>query len=87
MTRAEAIDRKAKLEAKLHELEDQLMETDASSESMSSGGGSKSYSNRSVAEIERKIRYVKREIARLGALLAGRPAPGGIQTIYARFDA
>jgi uncharacterized small protein (DUF1192 family) len=54
---------------------------------MSSGGGSKSYSNRSVAEIERKIRYVKREIARLGALLAGRPAPGGIQTIYARFDA
>jgi hypothetical protein len=40
-----------------------------------------------VAEIERKIRYVKRELARIGAFLSGRTAPGGIQTIYARFDA
>jgi hypothetical protein len=39
-----------------------------------------------VAELERKIRYCKREIARLSAMLAGRPF-GGIQTIYARFDA
>ena len=86
MTREAAITRKGELEARLHKLEDQLLQVDASSASISSGGGSKSYSNRSVAELERKIRYCKREIVRLAAMLAGRPS-GGIQTIYARFDA
>lgn len=86
VTREEAQNRKAQLEARLHRLEDQLLETDASSASISSGSGSKSYSNRSVAELERKIRYCKREIAKLGDMLAGRGS-GGIKTIYARFDA
>ena len=87
MTREQATERKAKLEARLFELEDQLVKADVSQATLSSGTGSKSYSNRSVADIERKIRYVKREIARLNALLTGRPSPGSIQTVYARFDA
>jgi len=86
MTREEAQQRIKTLEARRQALVDQLTETDAASASVSSGSGSKSYSNRSVAEIERKIRYCSREIARLSAMLAGRPS-GGIQTIYARFDA
>lgn len=87
MTREEAIERKRTLETRLHELEDQLLQVDAASASVSSGAGSESYSNRSVAELERKIRFCKREIARLSAALEGRPSPGSIQTIYARFDA
>lgn len=86
MNRAEAQTRKAELEAKLHRLEDQLLETDAASASVSSGSGSKSYSNRSASEIERKIRYCKRQIAKLGDMLAGRSS-GGIKTIYAEFNA
>ena len=86
MTRAEAQKRRGDLELRLQKLEDQLLETDTSSASISAGGGSKSFSNRSVAELERKIRYCKREIARLDGLLAGQH-PGGIKTIYARFDA
>ena len=86
MTREQAQSRKAYFEARLEKLEAQLLETDASSASISSGGGAKSYSNRAVAEIERKIRYCKREIAKLGDMLAGLPS-GGIKTIYARFDA
>ena len=86
MTRAEAQKRRGELKLRLQKLEDQLLETDTSSASISAGGGSKSFSNRSVAELERKIRYCKREIARLDAKLAGRQS-GGIKTIYARFDA
>ena len=86
MTRAEAQKRRDELKLRLQRLEDQLLETDTSSASISAGGGSKSFSNRSVAELERKIRYCKREIARLDGLLAGRSS-GGVKTIYARFDA
>lgn len=86
MTRAEAQTRKAELEAKLHRLEGQLLETDAASATLSTGDGSNSYTNRSVDDIKKKITYCKREIAKLGDMLAGRSS-GGIKTIYARFDA
>ncbi len=75
-----------KLEARREALVDQLTEVDAASASVSSGSGSKSYSNRSVSDIKAKIRFCDREIAKLAAVLGLRPAPGGIKTIYARFD-
>ena len=87
MTRETLEQRKQTLEARLEALVDQLTEADTSSASVSSGAGSKSYSNRSVAELERKIRVCRREIARIDAKLGQRPSPGGIRTIYARFDA
>ena len=80
MTRAEAQQRKRKLEAQLERLEDQLLSV------LSTGDGSNSYTNRSVDDIKKKIVYCKREIAKLDGLLAGRPS-GGIQTIYAEFNA
>jgi uncharacterized small protein (DUF1192 family) len=87
MTREALEQRKLTLEARLEALVDQLTEADASQATVSSGAGSKSYSNRSVAELERKIRVCRREIARIDAKLGLRPSPGGIRTIYARFDA
>jgi len=75
------------LETRRQALVDQLTETDAASATVSSGSGSQSYSNRSVADIKAKIRFCDREIVRLAAMLGLRPAPGGIKTIYARFDA
>lgn len=87
MTREALEQRKQTLEARLEALVDQLTEADASTATVSSGAGSKSYSNRSVAEIERKIRACRREIARIDAKLGLRSSPGGIRTIYARFDA
>jgi len=86
MTREVAQQQKAKLEVRREALVDQLTVVDASQATLSSGSGSKSFSNRSVAEIKAKIRFCDREIARLDAVLGNRPAPGGIKTIYARFD-
>jgi hypothetical protein len=86
MTRAEALNRKRKLEAQLERLEDQLLSVDVTSATLSTGDGSNSYTNRSVDDIKKKIVYCKREIAKLEGLLAGRPS-GGIQTIYAEFNA
>lgn len=86
MTRAEALNRKRKLEAQLERLEDQLLSVDVTSATLSTGDGSNSYTNRAVDDIKKKITYCKREIAKLDGLLAGRPS-GGIQTIYAEFNA
>ena len=86
MTRAEAINRKRKLEAHLEQLEDQLLSVDVTSATLSTGDGSNSYTNRSVDDIKKKITYCKREIAKLGDMLAGRGS-GGITTIYAEFNA
>lgn len=86
MTREQIITRKAELERRRDALVDQLTSVDAASATISGNGGSKSYTNRGVADIRAKIRYVEREIARLSAALSGSPAPGGIRTIYARFD-
>ena len=86
MTRAEALNRKRKLEAHLEQLEDQLLSVDVTSATLSTGDGSNSYTNRSVDDIKKKITYCKREIAKLGDMLAGRSS-GGIKTIYAEFNA
>lgn len=71
----------AELEAKRSALVDQLTSTDASSISVSAGGGSKSISSRSVAEIKEKIKFIDREIARL------RGVCGRIVTIKPRYMA
>ena len=87
MTRAEAQERKAILEARRTALVDQLTSIDAQSATISTGDGSDSYTNRSVDDIKKKIRACDREIARLDAMLTGRPGPGAIKTIYVEFDA
>ena len=87
MTRAEALNRKRKLEAQLERLEDQLLSVDVTSATLSTGDGSNSYTNRSVDDIKKKTNYCKRQIAKLGDMLAGRPGPGAIKTIYAEFNA
>lgn len=71
MTRQDAIDRKSILEKRREALVDQLTSIDASSASFSVGGGSKSYTNRSIADIKGKIRFIEEEIAALDAALAG----------------
>lgn len=87
MTRAEALlNRKRKLEAHVERLEDQLLSADVSSATLSTGDGSNSYTNRTVDDIKKKIVYCKREIATIDGQLAGRHS-GGIQTIYAGFNA
>ena len=74
MTRQDAIDRKSILEKRREALVDQLTSIDATSASFSAGGGSKSYTNRSVADIKAKIRFIEEEIAALDAALAGNAA-------------
>lgn len=63
MTRAEATERRAYLKAKIAELEDQLLTADANSASVSAGGGSRSYTNRSVEEIKHKLAYARGQLA------------------------
>lgn len=86
MTREEATQRLEELQARRSALVDQLTDTDASSVSMSTGGGSKSISNRSPADIKSKIRFLDREIANLEARLGLRSNPRAIKTIEVRFD-
>jgi len=74
------------IETRREALVDQLMETDASSATVSSGSGSKSFTNRSVSDIKEKIRFCDRELARLGAQIGVGQAPNTIKTIYARFN-
>ena len=71
MTRYDAISRIKTLEARKIALEDQLLCVDAQSASISSDGGSRSYTNRAVADIKAKIAYCKREISRLRTRLNG----------------
>lgn len=75
MTREEAIIRKQELERKRNALVDQLCDVDAQSASMSAGGGSKSYTNRSVAELKAKIAFVEKEITRISARLGECASP------------
>lgn len=78
MTTDEIETRIEELREKRQALVDQLLEPDAQSASLSAGGGSKSYTNRSVADIKAKIKFVEREIQQLQALLGVRPKPGSI---------
>lgn len=87
MTREEIESRISQLEERRDALVDQLTDIDAQSATVSSGGGSKSYTNRSVADIKSKIKFCDREIARLNARLGSGRSPSSIQTIRVRFDA
>lgn len=87
MTRVEATDRKAELERRRAALVDQIAAVDASSASVSAGGGGRSYTNRSVAELKLKIAFLDREIARLDCRLGNRAAmPGCPRTINHTFN-
>ena len=76
------------LESQRLALKRQLFSADAQSASMSAGGGAKSYTNRSVADIKAKIADIESEIAALCREL-GEPLPfatrGGVQIIRVRF--
>jgi hypothetical protein len=86
MTREDAQSRKAELERRRDGLVDQLTEIDTQSATMSSGGGSKSYTNRSVADIKAKIAFLDREIARLNYALGLGPDPSTPTTVEVRFN-
>ena len=86
MTREEAQQRINELERRRNALVDQLTEVDATSATVSASSGSRSYTNRSVDDIKKKIRACEREIVRIGAQFGLCPPPGQIRTIYARFD-
>lgn len=87
MTRQDAIDRKAELEQRRRALVDQLTSIDASSATLSATGGSKSYTNRSVADIKAKIAFIDQEIAGLSAALGSGAQPGQPVTHYVEFSA
>lgn len=76
------------LESQRLALKRQLFSADAQSASMSAGGGAKSYTNRSVADIKAKIAAIESEIAAVCEEL-GEPLPfatrGGVKIIKARF--
>lgn len=86
MTRAQAQERKRELERRREALVDQLSAVDANSASISSGGGSKSFTNRSVADIKAKIKALDAEIARLGAALGVLTDPQAVKIIEVRFN-
>lgn len=85
MTRAEGEQRRECLQNRIQELENQLLAVDASSATLSSGGGSKSYTNRSVADLKAKIAYARRELARIEARLGVGQSPDAIVHIVPRY--
>ena len=85
MTREDCIKRRDELRARRNALVDQISEIDAQSATLSAGGGTKSYTNRSVEDIRKKIAFLDREIARLEARLGLRAHPGRVRSIFVRF--
>ena len=86
MTREDAQIRKEELERRRNALVDQLTELDAQSASISAGGGSKSYTNRSVADIKAKIAFIDKEIARLDYMLGNAANPNAPTMVEVRFN-
>lgn len=86
MTREEAQQRINELERRRNALVDQLTEVDAVSATVSASSGSRSYTNRTVKEIETKKRECGREIARICARFGLCPPPDQPYTIDVRFD-
>ena len=86
MTREDVQSRIAELERRRNVLVDQITEIDTQSASVSSGGGSKSYTNRSVADIKAKIAFIDREIARLNFSIGLGPNPSTPTTVEVRFN-
>jgi uncharacterized small protein (DUF1192 family) len=85
VTTQELKDRKAKLERNRDALVDAIAEVDTQSASISAGGGSKSFTNRSVDDLKRKIAFIDKEIARIDARLGLRCAPGRIVVNHTEF--
>ena len=85
MTREDAQARYAELEKRREALVDQLTQADTQSASLSSGGGSKSYTNRSVADLRAKIKFVEAEMSRLGFALGVLPDPSLPKRIAPRY--
>ena len=85
MTRKDCMKRRDELRAKRDALVDQLAETDTQSATLSAGGGSKSYTNRTVEDLKKKIQFLDREIARLDARLGLRSNPGIVKSIFVRY--
>ena len=76
------------LKAQRTALKRQLFAVDAQSATMSAGGGAKSYTNRSVADLKEKIAAIESEIAAVCNSI-GEPLPfcptGGVKRILTRF--
>lgn len=85
MTREQAKTRRDELQAKRDVLVDQIAEADTQSATVSAGGGSKSYTNRSVDDLKKKVAFLDREIAKLDARLGLRADPSAVRTIGVRF--
>lgn len=86
MTKQELETRKAKLERDRNALVDAIAELDTQSASISAGGGSKSFTNRSVDDLKKKIAFIDKEIARIDARLGLRRAPGRIVVNHTEFS-
>lgn len=86
MTRKDAIARRAELERRRDALVDQLTALDAASASVSSGAGSRSYTNRAVADVKAKIAFVDAEIARLDHRLGNGSDPSAPRAVRITFN-
>lgn len=86
MTRESLQARKEELQQRRDALVDQLTETDSQSASISAGGGSKSFTNRQVDDIKKKIAFIDQEIARIGYALGECPNPNAPTTVEVRFN-
>lgn len=85
MTREECKDKLRQLEARRDEIVEQITSVDVQSATHSAGGGSDSYTNRSIDDLEKKLRRVNLEIAKLEARLGLRAHPGRVKTIVTRY--
>lgn len=85
MTREECRRELERLEARRRELVELITAPDVQSATHSAGGGSDSFTNRSVDDLEKKLRRVNREIAKLEARLGLRSSPGKIKPLFTRF--
>ncbi|MBR2983544.1 MAG: hypothetical protein IKC80_10010 [Kiritimatiellae bacterium] len=85
MTRKDAEVRVKKLQAQRDALVDQIADADVTSATISAGGGSKSYTNRSVDDLKKKVAFLDHEIAKLEARLGYRSHPGAIRHIFPRY--
>jgi len=74
------------LQARRRALVMQLTDVDAQSATSSYGGGSDSYTNRTVADVKAKIAFCDREIASAKAALGLGAAPGSFKPLYAEFN-
>lgn len=85
MTRQECEERLKKRESDREAIIDALASLDVQSATHSAGGGSDSYTNRSVDDLEKKLRRINLEIAKLEARLGLRAHPNKIKTIVTRY--